>query len=635
MRDEAKLTRRRHAPAALAFLLALNLLCGLCRADEPAMTLVESDFILDDSTTPPPQTAPWQRQPLPDNWNLSRPGTGGNGWYRLHFHLQQRPEHSYAIYVPKLSMNAAFYVNGALVGSGGHFEEPMPRHWNRPQFFTVSPALLEPGDNVVHVRLWAYPNSRGGLGMVTIGPQAELRPWYERLYFVQTLLPQLCNIVVAALGLFAFALWVRRRTEPTYVLFFVFSLVWALRSTHMLIRDIPVNTFYWDIWVQSSFGWCALLFVTLAMRYCGLRWPRFEKLLLIYGALGPICMYLGGPTRLHLIANNWSFVIVPVAIFFEIFLLREALRRRTTADVVLASVWALIVAASVHDGLVHRDKLAFDSFYFVSYAMILLSFVMGWILINRFVQALNVAEQLNLELEQRVARKHAELTDNFQRLKRLEREHAIAEERERLMSEMHDGLGSRLIASLHLIEQGDTARDEIAEALRECLDSLRLTIHSLEPTDDDLLSVLASLRYRVEARLRKRGITLVWRVNDIPKIDSLTPQNVLHILRILQEAFTNIVKHAKAKTITVRTGSGREHVFIEVLDDGCGFVCNREGRGLVSMRKRAHALSAQLELTSTPSGTRLMLQIPCAAKPARPDDGRDEPSETMRVALSG
>jgi len=134
--------------------------------------------------------------------------------------------------------------------------------------------------------------------------------------------------------------------------------------------------------------------------------------------------------------------------------------------------------------------------------------------------------------------------------------------------------------------------------------------------------------------LRKRGITLIWRVRDIPRIDSLTPQNVLHILRILQEAFTNIIKHAKAKTITVRTGSGRDHVFIEVLDDGCGFVCNREGRGLVNMRKRARALSAQMELTSTASGTRLILQIPRAAKPSLPDGGRDQASNTMRVALS-
>lgn len=607
---------RRRGRGAIWWLVAAALGCGLCNAEEPSLTLTGSEFVLDESATPPSDAAAWKPQPLPDNWNLSRPGQGGNGWYRLRFDLPRQPQDLYAVYVPKLSMNAAFYINGALIGSGGRFEEPMPRHWNRPQFFTVPPDLLKRGDNSIHVRLWVYPNSRGGLGQVSLGPEAQLRPRYERLHFVQTLLPQLANIVVTALGLFAFALWVRRRTEPTYVLFFVFSLLWALRSTHMLVRDIPVPTFYWDIWVLSSFGWCALLFIALAMRYCGLGWRRFEGLLLLYAALGPICMYLGGPTRLNSVGNNWCFVIAPVAIFFEAFLIREALRRRTVVDALLSLVWALMIAASVHDGLVHRDKLGFDSFYLVSYVMILLSFVMGWILTNRFVQALNVAERLNLELEERVAQKHAELADNFQRLKAMERERAIAEERERLMSEMHDGLGSQLVASLHLIEQGEAARDEIAEALRECLDSLRLTIDSLEPTDDDLLSVLANLRRRVEARLCKRGIALVWRVGAIPRMQALTPRDVLHVLRILQEAFTNIVKHARARTITVRAGVAQEHVFIEVADDGCGFVDIYEGRGVGNMRKRARALGAQLDLTPTPSGTSLVLRLPRAAEAA-------------------
>jgi len=378
----------------------------------------------------------------------------------------------------------------------------------------------------------------------------------------------------------------------------------------MFIRDIPVSTFLWDIWVQSSFGWCALLFVVLAMRYSGLRWPRFEKALIVYAVLGPVLMYAGGESRLHSTANNWSFVIVPVAIFFEGFLIREALREKTIVSALLASVWALIIGASVHDGLVHRDRLAFDSFYLVSYVMILLSFVMGWILTNRFVQALNVAERLNLELEARVRQKHAELTENFQRLQAMERDQAIAEERERLMSEMHDGLGSQLIATLELIEEGVAAKDQAAESIRECLDGLRLAIHSLEPTDDDLLTVLGGLRYRLEARLKKRGIALLWQVRDIPKLNSLTPQNVLHILRILQETFTNIVKHAGARTITVKTGCTQEQVFIEVADDGCGFVRNNEGgRGLCNMRKRAQALGAKLELLPSPSGTTVSLYL--------------------------
>ena len=575
-----------------------------------ALTLDAAEFVRDDSSAPPPDSASWQPQALPDNWNATRPGEGGNAWYRVRFELPRSPDRLHAIYVRKLSMNAAFHVNGAFLGAGGQFEEPVARHWNRPQYFTIPPELLREGANVLYVRLWAYPNSRGGLGEIELGPDAELRPRYERRYFVQTVLPQLCNIVVAALGVFAFAMWVKRRAEPTYVWFFAFSLLWAFRSTHMFVRDIPVDAFHWDIWVQSSFGWCALLFIVLAMRYSGRRWPRFEAVLLGYAVLGPIAMYAGGPERLHAVASNWSFVIVPVAVFFEAFLMREAWRQRTVTSVLLAAVWALIIVASVHDGLVHRDRLAFDSFYLVSYAMILLSVVMGWILTDRFVQALNAAEELNVALEDRVARKHAELEHHYARLQEMERASAIAAERQRMMSEMHDCVGAQLIATLDLAERGEAPRVEIARGLREVLDGLRLTIDSLEPTDDDLATVLGNLRYRLEGRLRRQGIVLDWQVGDLPNFPSLTPHNVLHILRILQEAFTNIAKHARAKAVTVRTACTEEHVVISVADDGCGFAAgNREGRGLASMRRRTLALGASLAISPSPLGTTLSLYL--------------------------
>jgi signal transduction histidine kinase len=588
---------------------ALGLL-GATHAGAAVLGIDSAELVLDDSASPPPKSAPWRAQALPDNWNVSRPGAGGNAWYRVRFVLPRAPDRLHAVYVRKLSMNAAFHANGALVGSGGQFEEPVARQWNRPQYFTIPPELLREGENTLHVRLWVYPNSRGGLGAIEIGPDDELRPRYERRYFVQTVLPQLCNIVVAALGIFALTLWMKRRAETTYVWFFAFSLLWAFRSTHMFVRDIPMGTFHWDIWVQSSFGWCALLFIVLAMRYSGRRWPGFEAALLAYAALGPIAMYAGGPERLHAVASNWSFVIVPVAVFFEAFLVREAWRQRTVISVLLATVWAMIIAASVHDGLVHRDRLAFDSFYLVSYVMIFLSVVMGWILTNRFVQALNAAEDLNVELEARVAQKHAELERHYARLQEMERASAIAEERQRMMGEMHDCIGAQLIATLDLAERGETPRIEIARGLREVLDGLRLTIDSLEPTEDDLATVLGNLRYRLEGRLRRQGIALDWQVSDLPRLASLTPHNVLHILRILQEAFTNIAKHARAKAVTVRTAFTDQHVLISVADDGCGFAdSHREGRGLASMRKRARALGASLAISPSPLGTTLSLYL--------------------------
>lgn len=603
-----------HASIVALLVITLLLVPPGVQAAQTTLTLESAQFLLSDAPEPPADTAPWQSLSLPDNWNLSRPGVGGFGWYRIRFELPHAPTELYVVYLRKLSMNAAVYVNGEHVGDGGTFTEPVARHWNRPLLFPVASDLLKPGTNTLHVRLWAYPNTRGGLDEIQVGPKTALHPQYEQRYFVQTILPQLCNIVVAALGLFALAMGSRRRGEITYVLFFVFSVLWAFRSTHMFIRDIPLPTFYWDIWVQSSHGWCTLLYIALAMRYSGLHWRRFEWALIAYGLLGPVMMYLAGPTQIHAAANNWSFVMVPVAIFFEGFLIREAWRTRSAVNALLAAVWGLIIAASVHDGLVHRNQLAFDSFYWTSYVMVLLSFVMGWLLVRRFVTALDTAEHLNRELEQRVAQKHAELQQNFQRLQEMERQSALAEERRRLMSEMHDGVGSQVIATLDAVERGQTRPDEIARDLREILDSLRLTIDSLQPSENDLLTVLGNLRYRLEGRLKRQGIRLQWQVNDVPQMASLTPQNVLHILRILQEAFTNIIKHAQAKTITVKTGVDGEAVYLSVVDDGQGFSGQREGRGLSNMRRRARLLGARMEINSTATGTRVSLRMAVKAR---------------------
>ena len=68
--------------------------------------------------------------------------------------------------------------------------------------------------------------------------------------------------------------------------------------------------------------------------------------------------------------------------------------------------------------------------------------VMGWILTRRFVRSLNETDALNVRLEQRVAERHAELEREQAKLQALTREQAISEERERIMTDMHDGLGA-------------------------------------------------------------------------------------------------------------------------------------------------------------------------------------------------
>jgi len=165
------------------------------------------------------------------------------------------------------------------------------------------------------------------------------------------------------------------------------------------------------------------------------------------------------------------------------------------------------------------------------------------------------------------------------------------------------------------VEHSDATAQQVATALRECIDDLRLAIDSLQPTDDDLLSVLGNLRYRLENRLRTHGIALDWQVREVPKLTCLTPRNVLHLLRILQEAFTNIVQHAQARHIRVATAVDAERVKIDVVDDGRGFDVDQaenagKAQGLAKMRGRAKTIGGDLLVMPTPTGTTLSLLLP-------------------------
>jgi two-component system sensor histidine kinase UhpB len=84
------------------------------------------------------------------------------------------------------------------------------------------------------------------------------------------------------------------------------------------------------------------------------------------------------------------------------------------------------------------------------------------------------------------------------------------------------------------------------------------------------------------------------------------------VLRVVQEAITNVLKHARATTITVRTGvaAGRGP-YVSVADDGSGFAPEHgEGRGLVNMRRRATELGGDLEIATGPGGTCVTLWLP-------------------------
>jgi signal transduction histidine kinase len=242
--------------------------------------------------------------------------------------------------------------------------------------------------------------------------------------------------------------------------------------------------------------------------------------------------------------------------------------------------------------------------------------------VSRCASAQRRAEALNRELEQRVVEKHGELERSYADRRALERAKLLAEERERLVREMHDGLGGQLVSLLSLVEREDGSDPRVAEGVRQALADMRLVIDSLDPALQNLGSVLGAARARLEPALVRSGVRLEWQASDLPATPWLGPGDYLQVLRIVQEAIVNTVRHAGAGRVVVRTGrgvgeDGRAGLFIAVEDDGRGIDPARIGRsgsrGLRHMRQRAERLAGSLRVEAADpasgAGTRVELWL--------------------------
>ena len=441
-----------------------------------------------------------------------------------------------------------------------------------------------------------------------------LRDWFENQ------LPFLFSMVFMAVGFFSLAIGLIYRHESFYFLVFVIAVLSLILRGHFYLglEQLPISD-PWFIWILfNAYDWQVLMvyLVLVSLHQTKRPWLNRGVILLTIAMTLLTQSWISG-------AINRSFFLYPLVMLLALTVLSlwDYRRSRSREALLFTSAIIVVLLFGIHEFLNRNYLFAIEGFYLLPYGSLGFLVVISYMLFHRYLGSLSEVVQVNAGLEQRLQVREAELAVSYDRLRHSEHRQTLVRERQRLMQDMHDGLGSSLISALRVVENGRMDEPEVAEVLKGCIDDLKLAIDSMEPVEADLLLLLATLRFRLGPRLENTGIILHWKVEHVPALDWLDPRNALHILRILQEAFTNIIKHTQATEISVSTGVEQDCAVVTIVDNGQGFsmenALNSGGKGLSNQQRRAEAIGAKLSWDSSNAGTRFILRLPINQRQAQ------------------
>jgi len=250
-------------------------------------------------------------------------------------------------------------------------------------------------------------------------------------------------------------------------------------------------------------------------------------------------------------------------------------------------------------------------------------------LLRRYVAARAAAEkalrQANEQLNREVEERTSELTDLSRHLIRV-----AEEEKAKLARELHDTLGSSLTAismdlnwvTRRLPEGRDDLRDRLQRALRMLTETVELkhqVIEGLRPSHLDNLGLTFAMRMHCKEFAQLTGMPCVMDV--VEDFDDLDPALSIVLYRVVQEALTNVMKHAQARHVQVSLRREDGGLRLRIRDDGVGFaegsITRRASHGLVGMRERVRQVGGSFSATNAEGGgVQLEVFIPAVPAPA-------------------
>jgi signal transduction histidine kinase len=552
---------------------------------------------------------------LPDVWRRQTPKVSGIQSY--HFLLPAaRWSGPSAIYIPRLGNRARVWLDGELLASFGDVDSGQQDFTPRPLLVTVQLAAA----SALSVDRATTPNSPrhlvievagsatrfSGLSDVWWGPAVELEMRHaarDALLLTSAGLAGGGSLLLGSMGL-GLAVW---RRNALLVFFGVAGLAAGTRALLWIWREPGIPYTAWYASMDACFGLWACCIAWFALRVADIRLPVLE-----WGLRGLMALMVPATVMAALDISTrpkeiWLDLTLVLAAAITLILVGRAWRRPDGVSIALALGAVTVVTLSGVDHwniFFSPDAAAYTRPYFSHHMALLFGVFMAASLAARFDQAVRAEQDLRRGLADEVRAQRQELETLYARERQRLESQATQRERQRIMQDMHDGLGAHLTGLLTMVQRGAVTPADLEREVAEALDHLRMTVDTAGLDGATVTDVLAQLRFRLEPRLRKTGLVVQWVLDDLP--GALSVEQASHLQKLVLEALSNAMRHAQAQTVVVEAivvGAARR---VQIRDDGRvvwqpdvvpQLSGHHGGQGLASMRARAQALGAELSVS--------------------------------------
>lgn len=484
------------------------------------------------------------------------------------------------------------------------------RNWYRPILVSIPSQALPTGQSVTvtvhqkgHLRGWF-------ISPILAGELQVLRPLYEQYTFISQTLSTTINALSALAGVFLLYIGLRTHSRA-YQYSGLGTLCWSVLFSLALASEIPTDLWYvWRLLVYAITG-LLIYFISLFMLEIFQQPPapplRFA--LFLFLNLAWVLFAIGGRRVETMLDIAWTGLAICIYIATSAWAIAHALRSPRQQGMVLpiAAHWLITSVLAAHDYTLQAGwlplniptaptelwaSIALQPIYLTHLALPAFVIMAMWLLVQDHLQ---------------------------KNRNEIEHAHRLHAQRERIVRDIHDGVGSRINLLLWSLRSQQSPPSHIESELQRCMDELRFAINPTHTGSDTLHQSLSTLCERLQEQCQQRGVVLQYIHHG--QYAPISSDIGLQLYKAVQECLSNALRHSQARKISIEWTQHSESLELVIRDNGQGIpgwnnaeqIQNASAPtslGLRSLQSRIRSKGGRLHIHSDMHGTAIQIEMP-------------------------